>query len=260
MGSVVALSDSAGSVVEQYSYSPFGQSDDISTVGNPLRYTARYWDEDAQLYYNRARYYSPELRRFIQADPLGYADGLNIYAYVGNDPLNFVDPLGLYGQGAQTNAGNERTWGSYLPGTEAGDRAATYWADRVVSSEWHEDPAARAGLFFSVLWTDDTAASTALTLGTGGLSSLGMRLTRSGWLRFGKHDKTGGISIGLGRSNARIDIGRLPNQGKAAERLPTWSRGRVVPHYHRRGAGGISRHRPWQETPGVPKWKFWERF
>ena len=42
-------------------------------------------------------------------------------------------------------------WGSYLPDTEAGDNAAQYWADRVVNSEWHEDPTARAGLFTSVI-------------------------------------------------------------------------------------------------------------
>lgn len=118
VGSVVALSNSAGQLVETYSYSPFGESNDISVVGNPLRYTARHWDEDAQLYYNRARYYNPELGRFIQPDPLGYADGLNIYAYVGNDPLNFVDPLGLYGQVANDYiAGLKGFVGDHLQGT-----------------------------------------------------------------------------------------------------------------------------------------------
>lgn len=48
------------------------------------------------LYYNRARYYSPTLQRFISQDPIGFAGGdANLYRYVLNDPINIEDPLGL---------------------------------------------------------------------------------------------------------------------------------------------------------------------
>ncbi len=49
------------------------------------------------LYHYKARAYSPSLGRFMHTDPIGYGDGLNMYAYVGNDPVSRVDPLGLRG-------------------------------------------------------------------------------------------------------------------------------------------------------------------
>jgi len=46
------------------------------------------------LYYFRARYYHPELGRFLQTDPKGYIDSMNLYQAFGNNPVNFTDPLG----------------------------------------------------------------------------------------------------------------------------------------------------------------------
>jgi RHS repeat-associated protein len=78
------------------------------------------------------------------------------------------------------------------------------------------------------------------------------------WLHFGPHDKSGGFSIRFGRV-FRFDYGRLPSVGKHAQRLARWFRGRILPHYHRRGPGGIGRHRPWESRPNVAWWKIWDR-
>lgn len=96
LGSVIALTDEVGTLKTQYSYDPFGN---VSVTGessdNPFQYTGRESDGTG-LYYYRARYYSPELQRFISEDPIGLAGGsANYYSYTLNNPVNFIDPLGL---------------------------------------------------------------------------------------------------------------------------------------------------------------------
>ena len=109
LGSVVALSDRDGRTVETYRYDVFGRTvvydgdgrrpRAASAVGNPYFFTGRRLDFETGLYYYRARMYSPNLGRFLQTDPIGYADSINWYAYCGNNPVVFVDPLGLCGKG-----------------------------------------------------------------------------------------------------------------------------------------------------------------
>jgi RHS repeat-associated protein len=58
------------------------------------RFAGRRLDSETGLYHNRARAYSPSLGRFLQPDPIGVADNINLYAYTGNDPVNATDPSG----------------------------------------------------------------------------------------------------------------------------------------------------------------------
>ena len=95
LGNTVALTDATGNVKSQYSYEPFGKtlaSGEANT--NSFQYTGRE-NDGTGLYYYRARYYSPELARFISEDPIGLAGGINVYSYVGGNPISFTDPFGL---------------------------------------------------------------------------------------------------------------------------------------------------------------------
>jgi len=94
LGSTVALTDSAGAVLTQYSYEPFGNASVSGTASsNPSQYTGRE-NDGTGLYYYRARYYSPSLQRFLSEDPIEFLGGTNLYAYVGNQPMSRVDPSG----------------------------------------------------------------------------------------------------------------------------------------------------------------------
>ncbi|MEU7903379.1 RHS repeat-associated core domain-containing protein [Actinoplanes sp. NPDC049118] len=93
-GSTVALGDSAGALRAEYAYDPHGvQTRTGEATSNRFSWTGRERD-DSGLSYHRARYYDPQLQRFISEDPIGPAGGLNQYAYAGNSPTNATDPSG----------------------------------------------------------------------------------------------------------------------------------------------------------------------
>lgn len=96
LGSTVALTDATGALVTSYTYEPYGATTITgSTSNNPHQYTGRE-DDGTGLYFYRARYYDPQLMRFISEDPIGLAGGVNSYAYVGGNPVMHTDPDGLH--------------------------------------------------------------------------------------------------------------------------------------------------------------------
>lgn len=97
-GSATTLVNQSGALIATYHYGPYGEGtnwtpNDVLT-GNPFRYTGRRVDPETGLYYYRARYYSPRVGRFLQMDPIGVKDDINLYAYVDSDPVNETDPTG----------------------------------------------------------------------------------------------------------------------------------------------------------------------
>ncbi|WP_083917758.1 RHS repeat-associated core domain-containing protein [Uliginosibacterium gangwonense] len=105
LGSTIALVNSAGTVQTRYAYDPYGNTTVIGNASdNPYQYTGRENDGNG-LYYYRARYYNPQWGRFISQDPMGFAAGQNLYAYVSGDPIAKTDPQGLYDQTMCEKAG-----------------------------------------------------------------------------------------------------------------------------------------------------------
>jgi RHS repeat-associated protein len=108
--SVAAISDDAQAVVERYAYDAYGKATITdgsgtpmppnawgtphSAIGNPWLFTGRQLDEEAGLYFYRARHYDSEKGRFMQRDTLGYVDGGNLYEYVKGNPTRWTDPEG----------------------------------------------------------------------------------------------------------------------------------------------------------------------
>jgi RHS repeat-associated protein len=96
-GNITALSDGSQNIVARYDYDPFGNLLSISGTlasANMMRFSSMEAHQPSSLVLYAFRAYSPNLQRFIQADPIGLAGGLNLHRFVGNDPGNEVDPFG----------------------------------------------------------------------------------------------------------------------------------------------------------------------
>lgn len=101
-GSTTVLSDWAGRVTDRYTYGVYGELEKHEgTTRQPFCYNGRdgVMTDPNGLYYMRARYYHPGLKRFLNRDVLRgeITDGqtFNRFAYVNGDPVQFIDPLGL---------------------------------------------------------------------------------------------------------------------------------------------------------------------
>lgn len=97
IGSIIARTDSSGNALGKYKYSPFGESLSGSLSGTIFGFTGQRFDSETGLYHFKARYYDPVTGRFLQPDPIGYGDGLNLYRYAGNSPMRTTDPTGTAG-------------------------------------------------------------------------------------------------------------------------------------------------------------------
>jgi RHS repeat-associated protein len=96
LGSVLKMTNAAGTVTHEYRYDAFGKIEAGSTQGGHS-FTGREWDSEIGLFYYRSRYYDPNIGRFISEDPIGLLGGPNLYTMVWNNPVGYIDPTWLWG-------------------------------------------------------------------------------------------------------------------------------------------------------------------
>ena len=95
----IAMTDMGQNIVNAYAYTPFGLiANELETIDQPFKFVGQFgvMTEPNGLYYMRARYYDPQVGRFISEDPIGFEGGdVNLYVYASNNPILFIDPWGL---------------------------------------------------------------------------------------------------------------------------------------------------------------------
>jgi RHS repeat-associated protein len=117
-GDVIGLYDQSGSQVQQYTYDVWGKltsNNSNDPIPNPYRYAGYWYDEETGLYNLNARYYDPNLARFISQDT--YMPQ-NLYAYTGNNPVHYTDPTG-HRREVCDNGSCPNMEGPYYPNAEA---------------------------------------------------------------------------------------------------------------------------------------------
>ncbi|CAA0260252.1 RHS family protein [Acinetobacter baumannii] len=104
LGTPQEMTDHTGAVIWKAEYKAWGECkaekaksnffEDSEIISNNIRFQGQYFDQETGLHYNRYRYYSPYVGRFVSKDPIGLLGGNNVYAYAPN-PIEWADALGL---------------------------------------------------------------------------------------------------------------------------------------------------------------------
>jgi RHS repeat-associated protein len=96
LGSIREVTGATGTIRALYDYDPYGKREKLSgDLDTEISFTGHPYHAGSGLHLTLFRAYDAELGRWLSADPLGEAGGLNLYRYVFNDPINGWDPYGL---------------------------------------------------------------------------------------------------------------------------------------------------------------------
>ena len=106
MGTVHAVADATGAIVESYRFDAFGALLGVydssgtpleeSSIGNHFLFHGKWFSWTTRLYFNEARWYDPRTARFLSRDPSGIAGGFNLFQFCRSNPVNYIDEDGEF--------------------------------------------------------------------------------------------------------------------------------------------------------------------
>ncbi len=150
LGSSSVVIDDSGAWINREEYFPYGETSFGSFARKRYRFTGKERDEESGLYYHGARYYAPWLARWVNCDPAGMVDGINLYEYVRCNPLRLIDDSGNQSAGLEEkekaaifrkevlvgSKGPSRDYGTLLsgPGEPVGEGLGPPWGGTWASS------------------------------------------------------------------------------------------------------------------------------
>ena len=224
-GSTVALTDGSGNVTDRIEYSAYGLTAfRTGTTDTPFLFNGRFGvqTDSNGLLYMRARYCNPYLCRFLNPDPVGFAGGLNWYAYADGNPISYLDPFGLWSW--------TQTWG--IAKLVGGIAETAVGVSIAAAAGWtgvglvggglvaaHGLDTVQAG-FRQVFQNAEVDTGTSLALQSAGVSRQTANLVDAG---LGL--ASGGAGIVLGASKT-AQIARLPEAtGSTLQNLRLWETG-----------------------------------
>jgi len=221
--------------------------------------------------------------------PAGYADSMNLYGLGAGSPIRFLDPFGLDGDDYYDDEYWHPTLGNDGLRLFEDEPLRSYGEELYRSAQWGEPimfgfglllltpamiltPGPEDLIFAATIWGTvrvggvlynviktvggyrlvragarllrPLAAPFVRVFGGKAALAIGVRIDDIAAVELRRLVRTNGFSLKW--PNFRFEWHRLPNRLT----LPKWARGKNLPHWHRRGPGGIQRHRPWEYGRG----------
>jgi len=164
LGTVAAIADGSGNIVESYRYDAWGRVSVFDTAGQPLTESAvgnrflfqgREYSWSTGLYYFRARWYDPITGRWLSNDPIGIGGGLNQYVFAGNNSVNVIDPLGLYVGTSSSPHHWNWPWDVWGDGWYTGAKMVGYYRPNGQAGLLPQDIGPQAGGALPCDWEDE---------------------------------------------------------------------------------------------------------